>query len=155
MIACNKLPGLMALAAALLWLPVDMDARSRKGDKLLKLAHQAEDRKDYEKAVELYDQAIREDPQDPAYQLGARRVRFQASQVHVEAGMRLKKAGQLEEALVEFQKAFNIDPSSAIALQEIKETTDMLDQKRKLPAGQAPLSPVEQARKESMAMIEP
>src|SRR5579864_6099994 len=155
MIACKRLRGLVALAAALFLAPVDsVDAHTRKGDKYVKLAQIAEARKEFDQALDLYNKALSDDPQDPGYQMGARRCRFEGSQVHVETGMRLKKAGELEQALVEFQKAFNIDPSSAIALQEIKETGEMLDQKRKLPAGQVPLSPVERARKESQAMIE-
>ena len=73
-----------------------------------------------------------------------------------EAGLKLKKAVELEKALVEFQKAFTVDPSSAIALQEIKETTAMLDEQRRgnLKPGEVPLSPVEKARKESISMIE-
>src|SRR5260370_15080695 len=157
MIACNKLRGLTGIAAMLLVIPANtLEGRTRKGDKLLQQARAAEARKDYEGALDLYNQAIGQDPQDPAYMLGARRVRFQASQAHVEAGMRLRQAGQLEEALVEFQKAFNVDPGSSIALQQIHQTTEALDQRRKgaVPPGEAPLSSVEQARKQSLAMIE-
>ena len=37
--------------------------------------------------------------------MGSRRAHFEASQVHVQEGLKLKKAGELEKALVEFQKA--------------------------------------------------
>jgi general secretion pathway protein D len=157
MIASNRLRGLAMVAAALLLQPVNsLEAHTRQGDKYAKLAMQAEARKDYDKAFELFDKAVHEDPQDAGYQMGSRRTHFEASQVHVQAGLKLKKGAELEKALVEFQKAFTVDPSSAIALQEIKETTEMLDEKRKgnLPPGQNPLSPVEKARKESIAMIE-
>ena len=156
MIANNQLRGLALFAAALL-LPVNsLDAHTRQGDKYLKLGREAEARKDYDKAIEYYDKAVHEDPQDPGYQMGSRRAHFAASQVHVQEGLKLKKAAELEKALVEFQRAFTVDPSSAIALQELKETTAMLDEQRKanLPPGQVPLSPVEKARKESIAMIE-
>ncbi len=154
MIASNRLRGFAVVASALLLQPVNsLDAHTRQGDKYSKLAIQAEARKDYDKAFELFDKAVHEDPQDAGYQMGSRRTHFEASQVHVEAGLKLKKSGELEKALVEFQKAFTVDPSSAIAVQEIKETTAMLDEKRKNP-GQEVLSPVEKARKESIAMIE-
>ena len=156
MIANNQLRGLALFAAALL-LPVNsLDAHTRQGDKYLKLGREAEARKDYDKAIEYYDKAVHEDPQDPGYQMGSRRAHFAASQVHVQEGLKLKKAAELEKALVEFQRAFTVDPSSAIALQELKETSAMLDEQRKsnLPPGQVPLSPVEKARKESIAMIE-
>ncbi len=157
MIASNRLRGLAILTAALLLRPVSsLDARTRQGDKYLKLGQQAEARKDYDKAVEYYDKAVHEDPQDAAYQMGSRRAHFEASQVHVQEGLKLKKAGELEKALVEYQKAFATDPSSTIALQELKETTTMLDEKKRgnLKPGEVPLSPVEKARKESVAMIE-
>ena len=157
MIASNRLRGLAMVAAALLLQPVNsLEAHTRQGDKYAKLAIQAEARKDYDKAFELFDKAVHEDPQDAGYQMGSRRTHFEASQVHVQEGLKLKKATELEKALVEFQKAFTVDPSSAIAVQEMKETTEMLDEKRRgnLPPGQNPLSPVEKARKESIAMIE-
>jgi general secretion pathway protein D len=157
MIASNRLRGLAMFAAALLLLPMNsLDARTRQGDKYAKLAQQAEARKDFDKAFELYDKAVHEDPQDAGYQMGSRRTHFAASQVHVQEGLKLKKAAELEKAMAEFQKAFTVDPSSAIALQEIKETTAMLDEKRKgnLKPGEVPLSPVEKARKESITMIE-
>ena len=71
-------------------------------------------------------------------------MRFLAGQAHVEAGMRLKNNGQLEQALVEFQRAYSLDPGSAIAAQQIREVTEALDQKKK---GQLAESPVEKARK--------
>ena len=93
MIAYNKLRGLAILAAVLIMLPVPgADARTRKGDKLLKLAQAAEARKDYDAALDFYTQALSQDPQDTSYQLGARRIRFQASQVHVEVGVKLRQA---------------------------------------------------------------
>src|SRR5450631_1065206 len=99
MIASNRLRSLAMLGAALLLLPADvLEARTRKGDKLLKLGQAAEARKEYDKALDYYNQAVSQDPQDTGYQVSARRVRFQASQVHVEEGMRQRKAGQLEQS---------------------------------------------------------
>src|ERR1700683_3049840 len=157
MIASNRLRGLAMLAAALLLQPVNsLEAHTRQGDKYAKLAMQAEARKDYDKAFQLFDKAVHEDPQDAGYQMGSRRAHFEASQVHVQEGLKLKKAGELEKALVECQKADATDRSATIALQELKETTTMLDEKKRgnLKPGEIPLSPVEKARKESVAMIE-
>jgi general secretion pathway protein D len=156
MIAINRLRGLALVACALLVMPDSVDAHTRKGDKFLKLGQQAEGRKEWDKAIDYYDKAVGEDPQDAGYQLSSRRAHFAGSQVHVQAGLKLKKAGDLEQALVEFQKGFTVDASSSIALQEIKETTTMLDEKRRgnLPPGQVPLTPLEKSRKESIAMIE-
>src|SRR5258708_26545357 len=143
MIACNKLRGLVSLAAILLLLPVDgLEARTRKGDKFLKQARAAEASKDYELALDLYNQAVSQDPQDPAYQLGARRVRFQASQLHVENGIRLRRDGQLDQALVEFQRAFNIDPGSAAAPPAMPRAKESPQQQNKsnLPPRDQPMT---------------
>ena len=157
MIPYNRLRSLAGFAAVLLLLPVGgAEARTKKGDRFLKLAMAAEARKEYDAALDYYTQALSQDPQDPGYQLGARRIRFQASQVHVEAGMKARQAGHLEQALIEFQRAFSIDPGSAIALQEIQRTTEALDQQKRgnVPPGQVPLTAAEQARKNSIQMIE-
>ena len=152
MIVCNRLRVLAVVMAALLALPAgSLEARTKKGDKLVKLAREAEGEKDYDKALDYYEQALSQDPQDPGYQLGARRMRFLAGQNHVEAGMRLRNSGQLEQSLVEFQRAYSLDPGSAIAAQQIREVTDALDQKKQ---GKEAETPVEKARKESLEMIE-
>src|SRR5271166_6377114 len=152
MIRCNSLRGLAVLMAALLVVPVDqLEARNKKGDKLEKLGRQAEALKDYDKALELYEQALHLDPQDSGYQLNVRRLRFTASQTHVEAGMKFKNAGELEQAQVELQRAFNIDPGSTVAIQELDQVTKALDAKKR---GLAAETPVEKARKGSLEMIE-
>jgi len=152
MIGCNKLRGLAVLVAVLLVLPADvLEARNKKADKLVALARAAEAQKDYDKALDYYQQAVKLDPQDPGYQLGVRRMRFQAGQAHVEAGMKLRNSNQPEQALVEFQKAFAQDPGSTIAVQQMREVSEALDQKRK---GLEAASPVEKARKESLEMME-
>ena len=58
--------------------------------------------------------------------IAMRRARFQAGHSTWKKGQKLRADGKLEEALQEFQKAIVADPSSAIALQEMKRTQDML-----------------------------
>src|ERR1700680_3846663 len=125
----NKLRSVVAVIAVLLLLPAEgLQARTKKGDKLLKMGQDAEAQKDFEKALNYYQQAVSQDPKDAAYQVASRRSRSEAGLVRVDSGMKLKKAGQLEQALVEFQKAFSIDPGSAIAVQEIREISEALDE---------------------------
>jgi general secretion pathway protein D len=103
-----------------------VEAKTRRGDKLLKEGQAAEARGDWDKALDLYEKAVDTDPGDIAYLVPMRKARFEAGQVHVKAGQKLRTDGKLEEAVQEFQKALIADPSSAIALQEIKRIQDML-----------------------------
>lgn len=124
---------LAALALALA-LAAPLDAATRKGDRLLRDGREAEARKEFDKALDLYEQALSTDPMDAAYQMAVNRVRFQAGQTHVTRGRRLRDAGDLESAVIEFQKAFAIDPSSTIAEQELRQTNQMLDAEKKRKA---------------------
>ena len=146
------------LLAIVVALTAGVDAKTRKGDKAWKDGRAAEDRRDYDKALELYEKALSEDPADSAYLLSVRRARFQAGQAHVDRGKKLRAEGKLEEALEEYQKGFILDPSSSIAEQEIRRTKQMIEREKKRTAepGQAEakpeergLTPAQQARKEA------
>jgi general secretion pathway protein D len=146
MIPFNKLRVLAAFCSVWLMIPPGiLDASTRKGDKLLKLGARAEARKEFDKALEYYQQALKEDPKEISYELAARRARFESGTAHMEAGNKLQKAGELENALAEFQKAFNVDPGSMVALQNIQQTKELLEQKAKglVPAGEKPLTSAE------------
>src|SRR6266404_9572049 len=82
----------------------------------------AEARQSYEQAYDFYKQAYDQRPQDLTYRSAYERLRFLAGASHVHRGQLLREAGRLEEALAEFQKAAEIDPSSPIAKQEIQVT---------------------------------
>ena len=156
MIVGNKLRVLAGLSILLLSSPPgELLARSRKGDKLLKQARISESQKNYDEALEYYNQALKQDPDDAAYQMGMRRVRAQAGQVHVQAGQKLRDAGQIEESLGEFQKAFAVDPSSGIALQELRRTTEMIERNKKasLPPAEQTLTPADMERKAAQERI--
>ncbi|MGH9514386.1 MAG: cohesin domain-containing protein [Terriglobales bacterium] len=99
---------------------------------LYKKGSLAEARQNYEQAYDFYKKAYDQSPQDVSYRSAYERLRFLAGASHVHRGQLLREAGRLQEAMVEFQKANEIDPSSAIAKQEIKVTQQMID------AGNAP-----------------
>lgn len=152
----NRLAAIVLAVAVLAPMAAPLEARTRKGDKLLKEGQQAEARKEFDTALDLYEQALMTDPMDAAYQLAVNRVRFQAGQTHVTRGRRLRDGGNLEAAVVEFQKAFAIDPSSTIAEQELRQTNQMLDaeaKRKKQPGAEEPkaeqrgISPTQAARR--------
>ena len=128
-----------------------VEAKTRKGDKLLKEGQAAEARGEWDKALDLYEKAADTDPADIAYLVPMRKARFEAGQAHVKAGQKLRIDGKLEEAVQEFQKALIADPSSAIALQEITRIRDMLRAPAKTGAraDERGLTPAELSRRRS------
>src|SRR6202158_1555085 len=101
----------------------------------------AEARQNYEQAYDFYKQAYDLKPTDLTYRAGFERLRFLAGASHVHRGQLLREAGRLDEALAEFQKAAEIDPSSPIARQEIQVTTKMIDAAKSPGANAAPAEP--------------
>jgi general secretion pathway protein D len=115
-----------ALALLLLFgLILPSSAESSKS--LYNKGKNAEARQNYEQAYDFYKKAYDQTPQDVSYRSAYERLRFLAGASHVHRGQLLREAGRLQEAMVEFQKAVEIDPSSAIAKQEIKVTQQMID----------------------------
>jgi general secretion pathway protein D len=84
---------------------------------------------DYDTALDYYNKALQTSPTNTEYQLRAARARFEAAQWHVDQGRRIRNQGSLELALAEFRKAQMIDPSSAVAEQEVKATLDLINSK--------------------------
>ncbi|MGD0200498.1 MAG: tetratricopeptide repeat protein, partial [Bryobacteraceae bacterium] len=153
---------ILVAGVALLAMAGSGEARVRKGDKLLAEGNKAEQRRDWDAALELYEKALAIDPSDTAYQIAARRVRFQAAQAHVDLGQKLRGQGELEKALAEFQRAYAIDPSSTIAEQELRRTLEIIERNKKAGAALRPedrsLAPAELDKKrelETIARLEP
>jgi general secretion pathway protein D len=144
------------LAAFLALPPAPLLAKTRKGDKFRNQARAEELKGNYDEALKLAKQAMQEDPSDPAYVLEVRRVTFEDGVMHVSNGHRLRDAGHLDEALAEFQKAYDTDPSSDMAAQEIKRTKQMIERNKNggkepvatvTPQDEKTLTPADLARK--------
>src|SRR5271168_1566144 len=104
---------LFAIVLAIFILLVSgLEAKTRKGDKLMKEGQAAEARGDWDKALDLYEKAVDTDPSDIAYLVPMRKARFESGAVHVKAGQKLRAEGKLEQAVQEFQKALVADPGS-------------------------------------------
>jgi general secretion pathway protein D len=99
----------------------------------------AEARQNYEQAFDYFKQAYNLKPRDLKYRTAFERTRFYAAASHVHRGQLLRDNGKLEEALAEFQKGLEIDPSSFIAVQELKRTEQMIkDAQTPQPQAAAP-----------------
>jgi general secretion pathway protein D len=105
-----------------------------------KKGQDAEARQNYEQAYDFFKQAYDLKPTNLNYRASFERLRFLAGASHVHRGQLLREAGQLDTALAEFQKAFEIDPSSAIAKQELLRTKQMMDAAKAAPSAAAPPS---------------
>ena len=105
-----------------------------KGSADYKKGQQAELAQDYDTALIHYERALKADPSNGNYQLRAKRLRFEAAQMHVDRGHKLRDQGLLEPAAAEFEKALAIDPSSFVAEQELRRTLDLLVARRQAEA---------------------
>jgi general secretion pathway protein D len=100
-----------------------------KGNQDYSSAKKALDTQDYDAAVEYYLKANKADPHNANFRIGLNQARFQAGQVHVHKGYKLRDKGDLQGAISEFQRATMLDPSSIVADQELKRTIDLLTEK--------------------------
>ncbi|MBZ5699588.1 MAG: hypothetical protein LAN18_13695 [Acidobacteriia bacterium] len=129
------LSGLVVIVVAVLL------AGCAKGNQQYNAGSKAESVKDYDTALDQYNNALRAQPNNIEYQLKVARARFEAGQWHVDQGRRLREQSNLELALMEFRKAAMIDPSSAVAAQEVQATIDLIAAKQGTTQSSAPTTP--------------
>lgn len=122
----------------LLVLAVTLPAAADKAKDLYAKGQDAEARQNFEVAFDFYKQAYDLKPKELRYRASFERTRFLAGASHVHRGQLLRDGGKLQEALEEFQKAMEIDPSSFIAQQEFRRTKDLINQTTNPQAVTAP-----------------
>jgi general secretion pathway protein D len=144
-----------AAAMLLLVLAVTQAIAADKAKTLYNKGKDAEARQNYEQAYDFYKQAYDLKPTDLTYRSAFERLRFLAGASMVHRGQLLREAGQLDAALAEFQKATEIDPSSAIAQQEIRHTKQMIEEaKSAAPKASAPPSGLQKRLSEAGGPVE-
>jgi general secretion pathway protein D len=99
-----------------------------KGDEHYKAAQKAEDLQDYDTALQYYQKALASDPHNAEYRMKLNQLRFEAGEFHIKKGQDLREKGDPQGAAAEFQRAATIDPSSAIAVQEFRNTVDQMNE---------------------------
>jgi len=115
-------------ALLLVVLAITLPAAADKAHTMYNKGRDAEERQDYEKAFDFYQQAFSLKPKDLRYRTAYEHIKYLAAASHVHRGQLLRESGKLDEALVEFQTAALVDPSSFIAQQEVRKTQDMINQ---------------------------
>jgi general secretion pathway protein D len=100
---------------------------------------------DYDAAFVGYAEAYRLKPKETKYVVPFLRVRGIAAEEHVRKGQLLRDNLKLQEALVEFERAADIDPTNLAARQEAQKTADMIKTQAQQKAGgegAKPMSPL-------------
>ena len=97
----------------------------------------AESQQQYDAAYEAYKQAYTLKPKDPRYMAACLRLRVHAAAEHVQSGRMLRDHAKLQESIVEFQRAVEIDPSNFVAQMELRRAVEILRRTQELGAAPA------------------
>lgn len=84
----------------------------------------------YEEAYAAYKVAYTLQPSTLEYRSAATRLQFLAAAAKIHRGTQLREAGKMKEALLQFELALQIDPSSAIARQQVENTKRAISEAR-------------------------
>jgi general secretion pathway protein D len=112
-----------------------------KGQTEYSQGRKAETIADYDGALTYYQQALKADPNNANLKIKVNQIRFEASQSHIKQGLEMRKKGDLQGALAEFQRAGVIDPSSPVAEQELRRTAAMISDKNRAADAAAEVPP--------------
>src|SRR6202522_1287331 len=146
---------LMPAAVALLVLLAILPAIADKAKTIYEKGQDAEARQNFEAAYNFYKEAYDLKPKDLRYRSGFERMRFKAAATIVHHGELMRDDGKMQEALAEFQRASQIDPSSFIAQQELKKTQQMInDANNPPPQAAGPPNALEKKIREAAGPVE-
>ena len=87
-------------------------------------AEEAERQDNWDAAVAYYQSALEEDPKNLSYEMRLKRARLNASQAHEKMGKRLWDAGDLEQALLEYELAVQLDHGNQVAVNELRHVQE-------------------------------
>src|SRR5882762_3125249 len=147
-----KRPAVLLLLVAVMSL---VGAAADKAKSLYNQGQDAEARQNYEGAYDFYKQAYDLKPKDLRYRAAFERSRFLAASSHVHRGQKLREDGNLDDAVAEFRKALDIDPSLFIAKQELNRTQKIInDAKNPPPQAAGPPNSLERRVKEAQGPVE-
>src|SRR6266567_4648165 len=147
-----KRPAVLLLLVAMMSL---VGAAADKAKGLYNQGQDAEARQNYESAYDFYKQAYDLKPKDLRYRAAFERSRFLAASSHVHRGQKLRDDGNMDEAVAEFRKALDIDPSLFIAKQELNRTLKIINDARNPPPQAAgPPNSLERRVKEAQGPVE-
>ena len=92
----------------------------------LRVARNAEAAQNYDLAVAEYTKLLRDNPDSRDARAGLERAKLRASQDHFTKARRLSATGNLEEALIEYQLAAELNPGNSEIGRELQDTRSQL-----------------------------
>ncbi|HCS49838.1 MAG TPA: hypothetical protein DIW61_16985, partial [Candidatus Aminicenantes bacterium] len=101
------------------------------GSDYFRLGNEAEINKDWDKAIQYYEKAIVEKPNEYSYKMSLTRVRLTASLVHLRSARNVAVLGNKDEALKEYEKALSYDPQNSALYEEMRRLTEAAPPKEK------------------------
>jgi len=145
---------LKAAGICLIGIALARPAYAGRGNAAYKQGLRAERQANLDAAFAFYNQAHTLSPKNPKYFMACTQMRLKAASRHVHNGQLLRTAGELEQALTEFQQAVGIDPSSFVAHQEMRLTEDLMRRRQEVPSGPRMESPLAKWAEEPAEPIE-
>src|SRR6266446_5010421 len=124
--AAKRMTLLRITLAVILMMAIGAPAYSDQASAAYGRGVRAEAVPDYDAAFVGYAEAYRLKPKETKYVVPFLRVRGIAAEEHVRKGQLLRDNLKLQEALVEFERAADIDPTNLAARQEAQKTSDMI-----------------------------
>ena len=143
--------------ALFLWLvaALTLPALADKAKDFFVKGQDAEARQQFEAAYDFYKQAYDLKPKELRYRAAFEHARFEAASAIVHRGQKLREDGKLDEAVAEFQKALDIDPSLFVAKQELIRTQKLInDQRNPPPQAAGPPASLERRVHEAAGPVE-
>ena len=133
--AAKRMTLLRSTLAVILMMAIGAPAYSDQASAAYGRGVRAEAVPDYDAAFIGYAEAYRLKPKETKYIVPFLRVRGIAAEEHVRKGQLFRDNLKLQEALLEFERAADIDPTNLAARQEAQKTADMIKTQAQQKAG--------------------
>ncbi|MDX1644961.1 MAG: hypothetical protein R3244_11450 [Thermoanaerobaculia bacterium] len=91
-----------------------------------RMAQLAEQEGDWDQAVVRYLELVEKEPDNISYRAALLRAKIRASQMHFERGKQYRDTGVLDQALIEFQQAVQLDTTNQYAQVELRKVREQL-----------------------------
>src|SRR5436190_1125093 len=120
------LPARNAVRGLAVWLVLSAVASGCASSAPFRHGRDAERRKDYDRAVVEYTKAVRQNPDDADARMALERSKVRASQDHFYRARRFAALGKLDQALVEYEVASELNPSNGDIDEDLRATRNKL-----------------------------